>query len=234
MITPSRNEIWKMFNEIAFTYDRINRILSLGMDRRWRRKVCSYIPLKKDLHILDLATGTADQLIALFESSASIEKAIGVDLAQDMLTIGQEKINKKIYQQKIELINADAEKLPFNACSFDVATFSFGIRNVLNPLNSLKEMYRVLNNSGVAFILEFSLPSFPFRWGHLFYLRHILPKLGALFSNNTSAYRYLNETIETFPQGKNFCNLMEQVGFDQVTIQKMSLGAVSLYIGRKR
>lgn len=233
MNIPSRNEIWKMFDQISSNYDKVNRILSLGMDQRWRRKVASYLPLDKNLTILDLATGTADQLIALFESSASIQKAVGIDLSKEMLLIGQKKIKEKNYHKKIKLMEADAQNLPFETMSFDVATFSFGIRNVSNPLGSLKEIHRVLKPGGAALILEFALPSFPFKWGHLFYLRHILPRMGAFFSKNKAAYRYLNETIETFPQGEEFCALMKKAGFIEVKIKKMGLGSVGLYIGKK-
>lgn len=223
-----------MFNQIASTYDRVNRILSLGMDQKWRRAVCAYLPNKKNLKILDLATGTADQLIAIFEGTSQPEKAVGIDLAKEMLAIGKEKIKAKRYKKKIELIEADAQDLPFADASFDAATFSFGIRNVLDPLLSLKEIYRVLQPSGRALILEFALPPRPLKWVHLFYLRHILPRIGALFSQHKGAYHYLNQTIETFPQGKAFCSLMEEAGFIQVRIKKMGFGAVALYIGNKQ
>lgn len=234
MSTPSRFDIWKMFNQISSTYDRVNRILSLGMDQKWRKAVCAHLPNKKRLKILDLATGTADQLIALLENVPTIEMAIGIDLAKEMLTIGKEKINAKSYKKRIELIEADAQNLPFSDASFDAATFSFGIRNVLDPLLSLKEIHRVLQPEGRVLILEFALPPRPLRWAHLFYLRHVLPRVGALFSKNKEAYHYLNQTIETFPQGKAFCSLMEEVGFVQVRIKKMGFGAVALYIGTKQ
>jgi demethylmenaquinone methyltransferase/2-methoxy-6-polyprenyl-1,4-benzoquinol methylase len=233
MQEPSRNEIWKMFNRIAPTYDRLNRILSLGMDLHWRKRVASYLPNKKDLHILDLATGTADQLIALFESSASIQRAVGIDLAEEMLRLGKEKIAEKSYGSKIEFFTADAQHLPFQSMCFDAATFSFGIRNVSMPLASLKEIYRILKPKGVSLILEFALPSFPLKGVYLFYLRHILPRIGALFSKNKSAYRYLNETIETFPQGNSFCSLLKQAGFSDIAMHKMGMGAVALYVGKK-
>lgn len=234
MNTPSRNEIWKMFDQISPTYDRVNRILSFGMDQRWRRKAASYLPLKKELTVLDLATGTADQLISLFESPLFIKKAVGIDLAKEMLLIGKKKISTKNYKDKIDLIEADATCLPFEAKSFDATTFSFGIRNVSDPMASLKEIYRVLKSDGIALILEFALPSFfPLRSIHLFYLRCILPRLGAFWSSNLSAYRYLNETIETFPQKKEFCSLMKKAGFHHVTMHKMGFGAVILYIGKK-
>jgi demethylmenaquinone methyltransferase/2-methoxy-6-polyprenyl-1,4-benzoquinol methylase len=233
MKEPSRSDVWKMFDQISSTYDKLNRILSLGMDLRWRKKVTSHLPTRKNLQVLDLATGTADQLIALFEHSQQIEKAIGIDLAEEMLAMAKKKINQKLYKDKIQLIKGDAEHLSFESNLFDVATFSFGIRNVASPLISLKEIYRVLHPNGKALILEFALPPFPFKPIYLFYLRHILPKIGAFFSKNPTAYRYLNETIETFPQGKAFCKLMQEAGFKSVSFHKMGFGAVALYEGTK-
>jgi demethylmenaquinone methyltransferase/2-methoxy-6-polyprenyl-1,4-benzoquinol methylase len=233
MPDPSRNEIWKMFDGISPTYDRVNRILSLGMDRKWRKKVAAHLPKERHLRILDLATGTGDQLISLFESPASIRTAVGIDLAGDMLQIAQKKILAKPYHSKIEFKRADAEKLPFAAESFDATSFSFGIRNVTDPLRSLEEIHRVLKPSGKCLILEFSLPPKPIRAFYLFYLRHILPRIGGLLSKNREAYRYLNETIETFPSGKDFCLLLKKVGFKKITAHPMALGAVTLYEGEK-
>jgi demethylmenaquinone methyltransferase/2-methoxy-6-polyprenyl-1,4-benzoquinol methylase len=224
---------WKMFNKIAKTYDRINHILSFGMDRGWRRKVSQNIPAKKNLRLLDLATGTGDQLLSLFENGASIHKASGIDLAKNMLMIAKEKISPKLYKDKIDLICADAQKLPFADDTFDAATFSFGIRNVPNPLQALQEIYRTLKPQGKCLILEFSLPPKPILWPYLIYLRHILPRIGKCMSRQSSAYTYLNKTIETFPSGDAFASLMRQASFHKITLQPMALGAVTLYIGTK-
>lgn len=168
-----------MFNQIANTYDKTNRILSLGMDLRWRKRVAKYLPDAKKMHLLDLATGTADQLIALFESkSTSIRSAIGLDIAAEMLLLGEQKIQTKPYAKQIELQIGDAMHLPFEKGSFHACTFSFGIRNVKDPLHSLEEIFRVLKPNGRCLILEFSLPPPPFKWPYLFYLRRILPWLG--------------------------------------------------------
>ncbi|HSX13351.1 MAG TPA: bifunctional demethylmenaquinone methyltransferase/2-methoxy-6-polyprenyl-1,4-benzoquinol methylase UbiE [Chlamydiales bacterium] len=222
---------WKMFNKIAPTYDRINRILSFGLDRGWRKQVAKYLPEKKPLHILDVATGTGDQLIALFESKAKIQQATGIDLAREMLAIAEKKLSG--YRDKIQLIQADAQKIPNADHTFDVVTFSFGIRNVPNPLQSLQEIYRVLKKEGICLILEFSLPPKPIRAGYLFYLRHILPKIGNFLSKQATAYTYLNQTIETFPTGNAFANLLRQAGFKKITIKPFALGSVALYIGKK-
>ncbi len=225
---------WKMFDTIASTYDRINRVLSMGMDHGWRRKVAENTPAKKNLRILDLATGTADQLIALFEHGLSIQTAVGIDLSQEMLEVGKQKILQKPYREKISFISADAQKLPFANNNFDIATFSFGIRNVPAPLQALQEIHRVLKPHGKCLILEFSLPPYPIRRPYLFYLRHILPRIGGLLSKSKSAYTYLNETIESFPHGEAFTDLMKQASFEKIGIIPLALGAVSLYTGTKK
>lgn len=230
MLIEKKNS-WKMFNQIAPTYDRINRILSFGLDQSWRKQVVKYLPQEKSLKILDLATGTGDQLLASLGSKALIQKATGIDLAKEMLTIAEAKL--KSYKDKIELIQADAQDLPFIDNTFDAATFSFGIRNVPNPLLSLQEIYRTLKPGGICLILEFSLPPKPIRAGYLFYLRHILPRLGNFLSKQASAYTYLNQTIETFPTGVAFAKLMQQAAFKNITLKQLTLGSVTLYIGTK-
>ena len=233
MKEPSRTEVWKMFDAISPTYDRINRILSLGMDRSWRSKAAEHLPTKENLALLDLATGTADQLIALFDSKASIKSAIGIDLSSEMLSIGKKKIDQKPYKEKVSLQRGDAEKIPFKDASFHAVSLSFGIRNVIDPLTSMKEIHRVLKKGGKCLILEFSLPPKPIRPFYLFYLRHILPYIGALFSKSKNAYRYLNQTIETFPSGNAFLDLLEKAEFTKKAAYPMAFGAVTLYVAEK-
>lgn len=223
-----------MFNQIANTYDKTNRILSLGMDLRWRRRLAKHLPEAKKIHLLDLATGTADQLIALFESkSTSIRSAIGLDIAAEMIMLGEQKIQSKPYAKQIELQIGDAMHLPFEEKTFHACTFSFGIRNVKDPLSALEEIFRVLKPNGRCLILEFSLPPSPFKWPYLFYLRHILPWLGGKLSRDPKAYRYLNQTIESFPSGAAFVSLLKRAGFTKIKAHQMALGAVTLYVGEK-
>lgn len=217
-----------MFDAISPTYDRTNRIISLGRDRHWRAKVAEFLPPYKNLKVLDLATGTGDQALALIKSQASIHSITGIDLSPEMLEIARRKI-----PCKMQFMIADAEKLPFPDQSFDAATFSFGIRNVTDPLKSLSEIYRVLKRRGRALILEFSLPPQPIRAFFLFYLRHVLPWIAGIISKNRRAYQYLNETIEHFPSGKEFCLLMRDAGFSRLQQIPMNLGSVTLYIGEK-
>lgn len=224
---------WKIFDQISKNYDRINRILSFGMDRSWRKRAASYLPKKEDLHLLDLASGTGDQLIACLESKKSIASAIGIDLAEEMLHIARNKIQNTPYYNRVSFSKADALHLPFEDLSFDAATFSFGIRNVIDPLACLQEIHRVLKQHGRCIILEFSIPSQPIRFFHLLYLRHFLPYIGGVLSKNKDAYRYLNQTIESFPYGAAFCALLSQAGFHFVRKIPLAFGAVTLYLGEK-
>jgi demethylmenaquinone methyltransferase/2-methoxy-6-polyprenyl-1,4-benzoquinol methylase len=230
---PSTEQVREMFNQISFTYDRVNRIVSLGQDLRWRRQLARHLPLQPHLTLVDLATGTGDQLLTLFQEGASIQRGVGVDIAAEMLVLARSKFQHSPYAARAEFLQANAEKLPFKSELFDAATFSFGIRNVSNPLQTLTEMLRVLKPKGRALILEFSLPSKLVRPFFLFYLRRILPWLGRVFSKNPSAYRYLNQTIESFYAKEDFLQLMKKAGFSKVRACPMNFGSVILYIGEK-
>ncbi len=216
-----------MFNQISKTYDRVNRILSLGQDLRWRKQVARELPLRAHLDVLDIATGTGDQLGALLQAGCSIRRAVGVDLADEMLGLARKKF------PQIEFLHADAQNLPFADQTFDATTISFGIRNIPDPVQALREMHRVLKPNGKTLVLEFSLPSRWIRPFFLLYLRKILPWLGGFFSKEKKAYVYLNQTIESFPSGENFCALMREAGFRTVSRKTMNFGAVTLYIGEK-
>jgi demethylmenaquinone methyltransferase/2-methoxy-6-polyprenyl-1,4-benzoquinol methylase len=214
-----------MFDQIASTYDRANRILSLGIDQRWRRKMAHFLPGEGKIRLLDCATGTGDQLLALM--SERIEEAVGIDLSKDMLEIGRRKL-----AARAALLEASATSIPFEAATFDAVTISFGIRNVETPLVALQEMRRVLKPGGRCLVLEFSLPACRvMRLLHLAYLRHALPRIGGWVSGNRNAYRYLNQTIETFPCGKEFCDLMVQAGFSAARAHPLTFGIASIYVG---
>lgn len=176
---------WQLFDKIASTYDSINRILSFGRDQKWRRTLAHHLPQQKNLKILDLATGTADQIISLFlDEKKSIQKAIGLDLSTEMLEIAKKKISEKPYKDKIQFLKASAEKIPLEKETFDAVTLSFGIRNIPNPKLALCEIHRVLKQNGRCLILEFSLPPAPIRPFYLFYLRKILPRIGGFLSKS--------------------------------------------------
>jgi demethylmenaquinone methyltransferase/2-methoxy-6-polyprenyl-1,4-benzoquinol methylase len=227
--TPSREKIWKMFDAIAPTYDRVNRVMTFGMDQRWRKKVGDFLPKGENLSLLDCATGTGDQMLALNDKVSS---AIGIDLAEDMLKIGRAKL---VHLPHISFQTGNMCALDFPDGTFDCATVSFGIRNVTDVPGALREMHRVLKPGGRALILEGSMPSnWLIRKGHLLYLRHLLPRIGGLLSKNRDAYRYLNKTIETFPCGDAFCTLMRTAGFSTTTAHPIFFGSVTLYVGEKR
>ena len=230
---PSRRQVYQMFDRIAGRYDLLNHLLSAGFDRRWRKRVASLLPPGDKLHVLDLACGTGDQLIAL-AGSGQVVRGVGLDLAEQMLAIGREKISQRGFEQILSLQTGDAENLPFEQNGFDVVTIAFGIRNMTDVSRSLSEMWRVLKPDGRVLILEFSIPRRRIvRGPYLFYLRHVLPRLGALISGDSRAYRYLNETIETFPHGEEFCRVMRDAGFTGVSATPLTAGIVSIYRGDK-
>lgn len=228
-----RHEVWRMFNRIAGRYDFLNHFLSFNRDVAWRNQVVKMLPQQSNLQVLDLATGTADQLLALYQSG-KVATGIGIDPAEKMLEIGREKICKRGLENRLRLQAGSAEKIFATDGQFDAVTMAFGIRNVIDVNQTLGEIYRVLKPGGRALILEFSLPKYILmRWGYLFYLRHILPRLGGMLSGDGAAYRYLNVTIESFPYGDSFCELMRNSGFDKVSFHSMTLGVVTIYRGDK-
>ena len=221
-----------MFDRIAHRYDLLNRMLSFGQDSLWRRRVARLLPKGSDLHLLDLATGTADLLLSLQRRSERIEFGVGLDMAGRMLAIGRQKIARSKQDDNLTLVRSDACRLPFCDGTFNAVAIAFGIRNVIDIPLALREMHRVLKPNGRALILEFSLPENRFvRNIYLLYFRHILPTVGALISGDSQAYRYLNETVETFPSGQDFCQLMETAGFTNVKANRLTLGVATIYQG---
>jgi len=220
-----------MFDRIAPSYDRVNRLLSFGRDIAWRKKVRHLLPNKNELILLDLATGTGDQLISL-DKSKQIAEGVGVDMSTGMLEVGQKKLVDAGLDHRLELREGDATDIPYEEHRFDVVTISFGIRNVVHVDKALSEMHRVLKPGGRALILEFSLPPNPvIAWLHLFYLRHILPLVGGMVSGDTAAYRYLNTTIESFPYGEAFCKKMRDAGFSETIEHRLTFGVATIYEG---
>lgn len=219
-----------MFDAISPTYDAVNRIMTGGIDRIWRKKMGSLLPSSQNLSLLDCATGTGDQLFSLLENSSQIAKAIGIDLSQEMLKRAEQKGAAKPYAHKIAWQHASASELPFKDASFDCLTISFGIRNVEELDKGLSEFFRVLKKGGRLLILETSLPKNRLiRALHLFYMRHLLPRIGGLLSKNRAAYVYLNQTTETFPSGENFCALLTQAGFTNIQSYPQTFGVVTIY-----
>ncbi|MBI5149616.1 MAG: bifunctional demethylmenaquinone methyltransferase/2-methoxy-6-polyprenyl-1,4-benzoquinol methylase UbiE [Candidatus Omnitrophica bacterium] len=230
----SKSDSWRMFDDISPRYDLLNRLLSFGLDVFWRRQLVQFLPAQHNQKILDLATGTADVPLTLVRRSKKIEYAVGIDLADKMLSIGQKKVTAAKLEDKILLNHGDAGHTDFNADVFNAVTIAFGIRNAEDPLQVLREMRRVLKPQGRALVLEFALPENKIlRALHLFYLRTIVPAIGGLVSGHGAAYRYLNQTIERFPCGPDFCAIMEDAGFHSVSAHPLCGGIATIYVGEK-
>ena len=221
-----------MFNNIAGKYDFLNHFLSLGIDKGWRKKAIREVASVAPKKILDVATGTGDLAIAAVSTGA--ENIIGVDIADQMLEVGRKKIKAQHLDHTISLRHGDSEALPFEANSFDAVTCAYGARNFENLDAGLKEMNRVLRTGGKLAILEFSKPKkFPVKQFYNFYFRFILPTLGKLVSKHSKAYTYLPESVMAFPEGKDFCAVLEQCGFKDVKAQPLTFGITSLYTASK-
>ena len=227
------NEVGAMFDRIAHRYDLLNRLLSCGQDVRWRKRLQRHLPNRDGLYVIDLATGTADQLLFL-SVDERVASGTGFDVAEKMLAIGREKITRMGLDPAYDVKTGDAMAVPADDASADVVTITFGIRNVPSVEQTLAEMYRLLKPGGRALVLEFSLPhGAAIRRLYLFYFRHILPVIGGWISGDGQAYRYLNRTVEAFPYGDAFCELMRSAGFHAVRAHPLTCGIASIYEGDK-
>lgn len=225
---PSRTGVGQMFDRIAHRYDLLNRLLSFGRDQAWRRQLSRLAPSDRPLALLDLACGTADVMLTLIQHRPNIESAVGLDLSANMLELAKQKTST--VSQATGFTRGSADRLPFAGGSFDLVTVAFGVRNFLYLDTSLREVRRVLKPGGRLLILEFSLPKNRFwRWSFLKYFRRVLPFVGGLISGDMQAYRYLNQSVETFPYGRGFCSLLEDAGFTDVQCQPLTLGVASVY-----
>ena len=231
---PPRHQVAQMFDRIAGRYDLLNRLLSGRRDVAWRRALVRQLPKSEGLRILDLATGTADVLLAALRYGTPPALGLGLDPSGGMLKFGRKKLAALGLESRLPLLQGDAMHLPLRGESFDAITIAFGIRNVHDVDAAFAEMLRVLVPGGRAVLLEFSLPeNWIFRRLYLFYFRHILPLLGGLVSGDNHAYRYLNQTVETFPYGEEFRGWMERAGFVHVKVQPLTFGIAALYTGEK-
>ena len=228
-----REAVELMFNSIARSYDFLNRFLSFGIDRCWRKQVVKNIARHyENPFMLDVATGTAE--LAIVAANIARAKVVGIDISEKMLEIGNKKINIKILSESISLIRADTENIPFPDDHFDVATVAFGVRNFSDPHKGLSEMRRVLRNSGMIIVLEFSKPQgFPFRHLYNFYFMRVLPLIGWLFSGEKEAYSYLPESVSRFPDNEVFLKMLSDVGFFETRQIKLTGGIASIYMGFK-
>jgi demethylmenaquinone methyltransferase/2-methoxy-6-polyprenyl-1,4-benzoquinol methylase len=223
-----------MFDAIAGRYDLLNRTLSAGFDRRWRRRALRALELTGRERLLDICTGTADIPLAARASGAAAE-VVGVDFSSEMLRVGAAKIARADQRASIHLIRADATRLPFSSVSFDGATIAFGIRNVERPGEACAEMSRVVRRGGRIAILEFGVPrQVLLRSLYQWYFTQLLPRIGAAVSGHRSAYSYLPASVVAFPPPEEFCGILASCGFGDVKAQPLTSGIVYLYTGRKR
>ncbi len=228
-----KNQVRNMFDNIAPYYDFLNHFLSLGIDIRWRKKAIAEIKALNPAYILDVATGTGDVALEINKQLPDA-KILGVDISTEMLEIGRKKIAKKNLAEKITLQTADSENLPFQDNTFDAITVAFGVRNYENLEKGLQEMRRVLKKDGKLVVLEFSRPSiFPFKQLFNFYFRYILPTIGRFTSKDPKAYSYLYESVQAFPDGQKFLDILNKLEFKSTQCSALTLGICSIYTGSK-
>lgn len=220
-----------MFDAIAPRYDFLNRVLSLGIDRRWRSFAVGQLQIPEGGRVLDVATGTGDVVLEIASRTPESVRIVGEDFTQGMLAIGKKKIEASPFRRRIFLVNAPCEAMPHPDRTFDGVTIAFGIRNVVDRLMGLREMRRVLKPGGRAVILEFSNPrSRLFKALYHLYFRLILPFLGGLFSQR-SAYQYLPDSVLEFPDQETFKALMKEAGFSDLRHFDLTFGIATVYVG---
>ena len=228
-----KEQVAGMFDDIAGRYDFLNRFLSAGIDLRWRKKALAYLKDLKPKKILDVATGTADVAIMAVDLLQP-DKVTGIDISDGMLEIGRKKINNLNLQHSIELLNGDSETINFENDSFEAVTVAFGVRNFENLEKGLTEIKRVLKPGGKLVVLEFSKPKMPFvKSMYKLYMKFICSNVGKIFTKNRNAYKYLDESIQKFPEGKNFTGILDNLGYRNTYSKPLSLGICSIYCGEK-
>ena len=217
-----------MFNTISKEYDGLNRVISFGIDVKWRKKVVGIVAKENPDMVLDIATGTGDLAINLTKTGAS--RIIGLDISEGMLDVGRIKIAKKQLDNTIEMVLGDSENLSFNDNTFDAITVAFGVRNFEHLEKGLSEILRVLKPKGIFVILETSVPTkTPFRQGYKFYTKSILPIIGKLFSKDKVAYSYLSESASVFPYGEALNNILLKIGFINAEALPQTFGVATIY-----
>ncbi len=227
-----KEQVAKMFDTISNEYDGLNRVISFGIDVKWRKKVVEIIGVTNPDSILDIATGTGDLAINLTKTKAS--KIIGLDISEGMLNVGRKKIKKLNLTNTIEMVLGDSEKIPFKDNSFDAITVAFGVRNFEDLEKGLSEIYRVLKTGGTFAVLETSVPTkTPYKQGYKLYSTYILPLIGKLFSKDKSAYKYLSDSAAVFPYGEAFNNILQKNGFIAIENKPQTFGVASIYIAKK-
>lgn len=225
-------QVTQMFDTISKEYDGLNRVISFGIDIKWRNKVVAIVNETKPSNILDIATGTGDLAISLTTTNA--KDIIGLDISDGMLEIGRQKIASKKLEDVISMVIGDSENLPFADHTFDAVTVAFGVRNFENLEKGLSEIFRVLKPNGIFVILETSVPTQPlYKFGYKTYTKFILPTIGKLFSKDKVAYRYLSESASVFPHGEALNNILRKIGFINVEHQPQTMGVATIYTASK-
>jgi demethylmenaquinone methyltransferase/2-methoxy-6-polyprenyl-1,4-benzoquinol methylase len=229
-----KEQVERMFDNIAHRYDFLNHFFSLGIDIRWRRKALKLLKESRPKRVLDVATGTGDFAIQAITMNMGIEKITGVDISNGMLEVGRNKIRSKGVSDAIEMVQADAEALPFGDSTYDAAIVAFGVRNFQNLSRGLADIHRVLRNGGNLVVIEFSQPqSVFFKYLFRIYFHGIMPFIGKLISKDERAYTYLPESVESFPSGEAFIKLLQQAGFREHKTILLSGGIASIYFAKK-
>ncbi len=227
-----KEQVANMFDTISKEYDGLNRVISFGIDVKWRKRVVKIVTSHKPKNVLDIATGTGDLAINLVESGAN--KIVGLDISSGMLDVGRQKITNRKLDDTIEMLLGDSENIPFESNTFDAITVAFGVRNFETLEKGLNEILRVLKPGGIFVILETSVPSkTPYKQGYKFYTKYILPLIGKMFSKDQSAYSYLCESASVFPYGDALNNILRKIGFINVEDQPQTFGVASIYTASK-
>ena len=228
-----KEQVAQMFDTISGNYDGLNKIISLGTDATWKKKILQMVQLLHPTSILDIATGTGDLAILFGETTAT--EIIGLDISQGMLDMGKKKISDKNLDSKIQMVLGDGEKIPYADNYFDVITVAYGVRNFENLDKGLSEILRVLKPNGTFIILETAVPTkFPFKQGYYVYTDFIMPTIGKLFSKDKSAYKYLSTSAQNFPFGEALNNILRKIGFIDVQDEPQTMGIASIYIASKK
>lgn len=231
--TSKKEQVSKMFDTISGNYDNLNRVISFGIDVKWRKKIVHMVAERNPKNILDIATGTGD--LAILMANTKADKIIGLDISAGMLEVGKQKIAQKNLSHKIEMILGDSENIPFEDNTFDAITVAFGIRNFENLEKGLSEILRVLKPNGIFVILETSIPEkFPFKQGYHIYTKNIMPIIGKLFSKDNVAYQYLADSASIFPYGERLNNILQKIGFIDVKHAPQTFGVATIYSASKQ
>ncbi|ALM20682.1 2-heptaprenyl-1,4-naphthoquinone methyltransferase [Nonlabens tegetincola] len=231
--TGKKQQVTKMFDNISGEYDGLNRVISLGLDQKWRDNVVDLVAQSKPDVIMDIATGTGDLVIKMAQKT-NATKLIGLDISSGMLEIGKIKVSKEELDDRIEMVLGDSENLKYDDNSIDAITVSYGVRNFEDLEKGLSEILRVLKPGGILVVLETSVPTkFPFKQGYYLYSNLIVPTLGKLFSKDKTAYGYLSKSAAQFPHGEAFNNILKKVGFNEVDNYLQFYGASTIYKATK-